>query len=239
MNICQFCKREFSRKSNLTHHQKTVKTCIAIQQNCEIQEQKETKVTTETELIYANCKIEMLEKQLKEKDEQLKEKDTFIQELASRDTNFKITYNNITRIGNTTNNTNQILNLTPLQMTQEAFQERIQKTLREEHLNLPTADYVSKNLIRDEQGNLMYKITDAARNKFQYNKEGNCETDLNAAKLIEAIGKPLKEETHAKILEMIAKKNMSAEEISTHLMKEQEFTNLDAQFIRQLVEKTV
>ena len=237
MNICQFCKKEFGKKSILTRHQKTVKRCIAIQQNCEIQEEQKTKVTTQTELIYANCKIEMLEKQLKEKDEQLKEKDEIIKQLSTRET--KITYNNITRIGNTTNNTNQILNLTPLQMTQEAFQERIQKTLREEHLNLPTADYVSKNLIRDEEGNLMYKITDAARNKFQYNKEGNCETDFNAAKLIEAIGKPLKEETHAKILEMIAKNNMSAEEISTHLMKEQEFTNLDAQFIRQLVEKTV
>ena len=250
MSTCQFCNKQFCNKFVLAKHQKTVKSCLAIQ------EQK-IKQTTEIELTYANCKIEMLEKQLKEKDELLekqlkekdeqlkekdeiiKEKDAFIQELASRDINPKITYNNITRIGNTTNNTNQILNLTPLQMTQEAFQERIQKTLREEHLNLPTADYVSKNLIRDEEGNLMYKITDAARNKFQYNKEGNCETDFNAAKLIEAIGKPLKEETHAKILEMIAKNNMSAEEISTHLMKEQEFTNLDAQFIRQLVEKTV
>ena len=32
MNTCEFCKKEFSRKSNLTQHQKTVKRCIAIQE---------------------------------------------------------------------------------------------------------------------------------------------------------------------------------------------------------------
>tara|TARA_A100001011_G_scaffold400160_2_gene512846 strand:+ start:54 stop:731 length:678 start_codon:yes stop_codon:yes gene_type:complete len=221
---CIFCDKIFVNKYNLTNHQKTVKRCLEIQERKKINESDKKK--DEKEMFILNCKVKMLEKIIQEKDE-------LIAELLKQPKNTTI------KIGNTTNNNNQILNLTSLKMTQEAFQERIQKTLTEEHLNLPTADYVSKNLIRDDEGNLMYKITDIARNKFQYNSEGNCETDLNAAKLIEAIGKPLKEETHIKIIEMIEKNNMSAEQISKQLLKEREFTNLDNQFIKQLAEKTV
>lgn len=77
MNTCEFCKKEFSRKSNLIHHQKTVKKCLVIQE----QQKEKNKNETTLELAYANCKIKMLEEQIKERKEQIKQKDEIIQNL--------------------------------------------------------------------------------------------------------------------------------------------------------------
>jgi hypothetical protein len=101
----------------------------------------------------------------------------------------------------TTNNHNKILINTPVDLSQSTVQLAIQNGFSDEYLvqgQKGVARFAVDNILKDEQGKLIYVCTDPARQIFQYkNKDGSIQKDVRATKLTKALlDGELKSTTH-------------------------------------------
>ena len=204
---CEYCKKNYSSKSNLTNHQKTAKYCLKIQSelglsnnkqksyNCQYCNKKfssnqrlnyhlETCVDKYENIINENQKLKdhiiELETENRLLRENFKENQSTINEIAKQP-----------RVATTTNNHNKIMINTPIDLSQSTVQQAIQNGFSEDYLmqgQKGVARFAYDNILKDEQGKLKYICTDASRQIFQFkNEDGSIQKDVKATKLTKAL----------------------------------------------------
>jgi len=211
---CKYCNCVMLKK-NLLKHQ-TSKKCIAAQSNfpskLRIDLEKSNKVCEKIDKKYHNLKQEneILKGKIKELEKMIEklncDKDKYfdhIIDIAKKPrtviepaTN---TVNNNT-IKPTTNNTvNNTVIMTPLDMSSSAFSDKITNGF---NLNdflqgqAGVAKFAVNNLLRDDNGKLMYVCTNPSRHLFQFKSpHGVIEKDPKAVKLTEAIGEEIRKKS--------------------------------------------
>ena len=188
MHTCEYCKKEFNQKSSLNRHQKTVKSCIFIQKqknvNIELRSIKceycQKKLSSNTKLKYhfSICKLKNNDtieltnqvKKLTNEVIQLKEKPTTIINNNNTDSSIKII-----------NNYSSLLDYKPENIT-ESFKQHyntIEHLLNSDQKKL--ADITVQHFLSGKE-QPMYYVTDRSRHKFMYtDKEHNEKEDSNAS----------------------------------------------------------
>ena len=191
---CEFCKKSFSIKANLTKHQKTAKYCLKIQhslkficsgcdkelstkqslnihyQSCEKYKTKDIENLI-IEKIEKNLIIEKVEKENLELRERIKEQQEHIKELENKLEN--IALKAICRPTTTNNNKTQINYLQPV--TDERFETSASKLTLDYLLKGPEgyAQFALEHPLKDS-----VVCTDFARRKVEYKEaDGNVKTD--------------------------------------------------------------
>jgi len=96
----------------------------------------------------------------------------------------------------TTQNTqNILLNMSPLDMSKEGFCKAIQDSFTKDYFldgQKGVAKFAVDNLLKDEDGNLMYVCTDPSRQIYRFKTlEGDLERDVRAKKLTAALAEEL------------------------------------------------
>jgi len=220
---CNFCNKKFSTLSSLNNHKATAKYCLKIQNKdvkfkcleCEktfttnnsLTEHKKIckKITTklsskDKDIIIAKQEsiIEQLQKQEDVYKEQLQNRDEQISELQKIIERMGTTA--ISKPTTTNNNNTKILLLAPLDLSHERISNIVSTKLNSDYIVdgiAGLAKFVTNEIIKDENGNLLYNCVDASRQMFKYkNEKGDVVKDKNANKLIGAIQPALKEKTH-------------------------------------------
>ena len=207
---CEFCKKTFSSKSNLTMHQKSAKYCLDLQgrdKNILECEYCNKNFTLKQTLLdhYNSCK----EKQKKDctKDyeievtslkEKLEEKERYISKLEEKIDSLQKALIDIasqpksTTTNNNTNTHSVFMNKFDINDTKQ-FGDVLQKYLTKDVIAMGqegVAVMLGEHLLRGPDGNPLYECTDVARQKFEFvNSDGNIETDPKAVKLIRSINK--------------------------------------------------
>ena len=180
---CQYCKKCLSTNERLVTHlnicknKKQSELCDKDRYYQEIIASKDKEIA---------CYEEKLEKQKAEYEAKLEKFENAVIASAteSRSKTTTITTNYNTNSNNT--NTNQFLNLSreviePILRQKLTFADarRGQKGL---------ANMVVNNLLKDEDGQLLYKCKDAARQNFEFvDENGDVKKDVHANKLIQAL----------------------------------------------------
>ncbi len=210
---CQFCNKNFSSKSALTHHQKTAKYCLQIQgKNCSEKEYKcacgkisnskynhevHTKnCTVRDRIIYLEKRIEDLEKieiRNKELEKLVIEKDNIICTLNGSINVYTKEHGTLMDIAkqpknNTTTNNTKVLNIkAPLDFEDKTL---IENALANYNLDYfldgqkGLARFLVDTVLRDEENNFKYLCTDLGRGIFKYlDKVGNVQKDFEAKRL--------------------------------------------------------
>ena len=193
---CSFCKKIFKLKHHLTQHLLSCKnkhTEIKKNSKEQIKELKE-------QLIRTNIIIEKHEQQESYYKEQIQKQENQIKDLQDRLERMgtkaieKPTYTT----NNTTNNNTKIT-LVPFELNQQYVSNIITSKFNDEHIlegMHGLAKFVKDKIITLEDGPLVYKCFDNARQIFKYkDKDGNVIKDPKALKLIEMIQPVLKEQT--------------------------------------------
>jgi len=107
-----------------------------------------------------------------------------------------------------TNNTqNNLINMTPLDMSKDGFAKSIQEKFTKNYLldgQKGAARFAVDNLLKDDQGKLQYVCTDPSRQIYRFKTlTGDLERDVKAKKLTKALVENLTKKSH----------NISASEI--------------------------
>jgi len=269
MVVCEFCRKEISTKTNLKIHQTRTKRCLEIQKKsnpiieilCELckycgkkyqhKQKRELHETTcitheivvserETlktyyETIINNMKLQHEKEKTEIYSSLLKKEQDFLHEQT------KMSKTNIT----TTNIKSKYVTMNALNLSQERLHS-IKDTYTINHYErggVGQADWVIENVLKDENGNIIYKCTDKNRKNFIYQDDkGNIITDIHAKKLKEAIlpviEKKLKEYKKIKYSELAEVDDDESEllEKCNELYKENR--ELGNEFDKRLVEKT-
>ena len=194
---CLECEKTFTTNNSLTEHKKICKKIT-------------TKLSSKDILIAKQESIiEQLEKQDKLYKEQLqKQEDVYKEQLQKQQEQISELQKIIERMGTTaiskpttTNNNNtKILLLAPLDLSHERISNIVSTKLNSDHIVdgiAGLAKFVTNEIIKDENGTLLYNCVDSSRQMFKYkNEKGDVVKDKNANKLIGAIQPALKEKTH-------------------------------------------
>ena len=220
MITCEFCNKTFTTKYTMLHHQKTTKYCVKIQNNNKEEQNKQEKEQEqyrelqikykELQIEYKNIrkkyeqqqkeskeskeKYEQLQQESKEKYEQLqkenREQYEFIKELAKQPKNTNT---------NITTNTQNIVNLTCLDINEDKVTRTINESLTTNHFmegQKGLANFAVEHLLTDEEGKILYACTDSSRNIYKYkDMNGEIVKDCQAYKLIRIMKPGLKEKT--------------------------------------------
>lgn len=224
---CNFCNNTFSSKYVLNNHQKRAKYCIDIQKKngslpiydlykcefCDIEVAKNTKdrhlkscrKRTEKIIEEKDIKIYMLEKDLAVKNKELEEvykqlevykhqlyeDDKFIKEIAKQPRN---------QTNQTTNTQNNLINMTPLDISEAGFSQCIQDKFTKNYLlngQKGAARFAVDNLLKDSDGKLKYVCTDPSRQIYRFKTlTGDLERDVKAKKLTKALVDNLTKKSH-------------------------------------------
>ena len=223
MNICQYCEKSFSTKSNLYNHQNTAKYCLDKRKICnkeykcncqkifttKINFQRHNKICNFSDIIntfkenYTKIENEnrIYLEQLKNKDEQLKDKDKHIKELEDKLATIALAGVNKTSTINN-NISNKILNISPLDLNDS---DKIKNILNNkfDHNYISegqkgVAQFVVDHYLKDDYGKLKYICTDPSRQIFKYKDDlGDIQKDVKAKKLTKTlIDGGLKEKNH-------------------------------------------
>ena len=187
---CQFCHKSFSGKPTLIKHQRTVKSCLDIQQSLGVEIKKlsypcnqcKNEFTSNNFLYYhakvctknnnSNIDLQTKVDELKKELDELKEKKmTIIQNQHN---------NIVTNI----NSNNSILNYMTEERVLDIFKTHFQiKDLSEKELGKFTVKHILSG-----EGKPVYKCTDLSRKKCIYiDSEGNETVDKNMKVLIELL----------------------------------------------------
>jgi hypothetical protein len=142
----------------------------------------------------SNEKYEQLQKESNEKYEQLqkenREQYEFIKELAKQPKNTNT---------NITTNTQNIVNLTCLDINEDKVTRTINESLTTNHFmegQKGLANFAVEHLLTDEEGKILYACTDSSRNIYKYKDiNGEIVKDCQAYKLIRIMKPGLKEKT--------------------------------------------
>ena len=211
---CKYCNCVMLKK-NLIKHQ-TSKKCLIAQENftskLRIDLEKSNKVCVKIDKKYHNLKEEneILKGKIKELEKTIEklncDKDKYFEHIVDIAKKPRTviepatnTVNNNT-IKPTTNNTvNNTVIMTPLDMSSSAFSDKITNGF---NLNdflqgqAGVAKFAVNNLLRDDNGKLMYVCTDPSRHLFQFKSpHGVIEKDPKAVKLTEAISEEIRKKS--------------------------------------------
>jgi hypothetical protein len=193
---CEFCKSNFSTKSNLSNHKRRTKKCLMIQNNINNKNLFHCyscgkDFTSKQNMLdhSSNCKVKytfleqkyiLLEKKyeivkiiIDEKDKQIQKQDEQIKILQKQ-------LSNIAEIGtkkNTTINNNHIKlkqniinKLSVFDITKEKIKEIVNEKFTENHLHNPetrnVAIFAVEHILKDENGQLKMVCTDTSRKMF-------------------------------------------------------------------------
>lgn len=216
--VCFFCKSEFKLKANLKRHIDTNKKCLSVRtQNKDIQIEKLLNENTHLQYIIQNLnsKIEILEKENKERFDQLLSQNNLTKNKISNTIN---TSNNI-NVGNTTNNTQNIINMKidqlplmndfiPSVLTHPNIQEKLSTLTTKETFSKFIGTILNNHIL----------LTDKSRAKAVYrelNQDGQIERKKNNIPQI--------------ITSQISKNNLLQEYIETTFAKVFEETDFSDQ----------
>jgi hypothetical protein len=204
---CNFCNKVLTSKQTLEkHNENCVNKNIFFEKDNEIKNLKNEiiliKEYHKNEVLLKETFIKILEedknKILKEKDELISKLQNQIIELAERAID-KPTYGEYTE--NTTNSNNKmidnrVLNMIPLNLTQNQIEETVENKYTESHFmkgQKGVAEFCIKNIIVTPDKKLMLKCTDPSRKVFIYlDGEGKVIKDINAEQFIGMIEEPVK-----------------------------------------------
>ena len=196
---CGFCKKTFANNSSLNVHQTSAKYCLKIQGK--IKENKTTnfecsfckkifKLKHHLTQHLLSCKNTEIKKNNKE---QIKDLQDRLERMGTKAIEKPTTTNN-----NITNNTK--ITLTPFELNEQYVSNIIANKFNDQHIlegMHGLARFVKEKIITLEDGTLVYKCFDTARQIFKYKDEnGNVIKDPKALKLIEMIQPALKEQTN-------------------------------------------
>jgi len=252
MFVCEFCKQQLSTKTNLKVHQSKAKYCIDIQ-----------KSKSRNNYI-VNGTIEFHENKCRESCEACKEKDEEIFQLKMELTRLKceselysklfikeqnFVHEQSIRLVEKSGTTNNIKGKNIITNSLNLSQERlhsIKDTYTINHYErggIGQADWVIENILKDPNGNIIYKCTDKNRKNFIYQDDkGNIITDIHAKKLKEAIFpvietklKEYKKIKYNELAEVDDDENELLEKCSDLYKENRE---MGAEFDKRLIEKT-
>ena len=211
--ICEFCNSKFSKKCNLTTHQKRTKKCLLIQGKydnnnnelfmCKKCDKSFTKKQSLNEhepkcLSSFGSKYEDLQKkyEILEKTNKIKleEKDKLIETLQRQVYDLQDKLSNIAEIGtkketNTYRINNVVNQLVPYDLDRDKIRMIVDEKFTENHLYAKengVVNFAVTNLLKDNEGNLKMTCTDTARKIFVYkDQDGNLYKDPNATNFTE------------------------------------------------------
>jgi esterase/lipase len=207
---CAYCDKNFTSKNALTLHTKTCKDLdiiiktkdkdiiIATQKNIiEQLQRQEEQCKEQLQRQEEQCK-EQLQRQEEQYKEQLGQYTQQIKELQDKLERLATTA--ISKPSTTNNNNTKILLLSPLDLSQERISNIVSTKLNGDHIVdgiAGLAKFVKDEIIKDENGKILYNCVDSSRQMFKYkNENGDVIKDKNANKLIGAIQPALKEKTN-------------------------------------------
>jgi len=176
--VCEYCKKMLSTKNKLSNHL----NCCYEKKDREFKELKEI-------LIKADTQLESLKEQLEKQEENYREQIKDLQDKLDRIAN-KAIDRPTTTVTNTNTTTNNNLNImTPIDFENyEALKDAIDNKLNANHIvdgQRGLAQFLTDTILKDSEGNLKYKCTDASRSIFKFlNSEGEINKDVDAKKLI-------------------------------------------------------
>ena len=233
---CEFCKKEFSTKTNLSVHQKTTKYCLDIQGKnnnnfkCNLCDKYFTshqrlsdhlnvcklkdKINYEIELKKVQEELSLHKKQekirLKEKDRIIQEKNEYILKLEEKIEKYESTLVNMASEPKTTKHTtNNVVINTTLNLTKEHVTK-----LLDEHMTKDVvaggqkglAQMVCEKMLKGPDGKLTYKCVDPSRHNFEF---------LNAEGVMEKDIKAIKLKNALISGDIMTKANQTGNEIWT------------------------
>jgi hypothetical protein len=173
---CEYCKKEFTTKQAKEKH---YNVCITKYKQ-EIQKLKNELEEKSNSFNEFEQKILVLETENRMLREQSNRSTTTVEEIAKQP-----------RVNTTTNNHNKIMINTPVDLSQQTVHEAIEQGFSDEYLvqgQKGVARFAVDNILKDEQGQLMYICTDPSRQIFQFkNKDGTIQKDVRATKLTKAL----------------------------------------------------
>ena len=194
---CKYCNSVILKK-NLVKHQ-TSKKCLIAQENfpskLRIDLEKSNKVCVKIDKKYNNLKQE--NEILKEK---IKELEKMIEKLnCDKDKYFEHIVDIAKKPRSTNNTVNNTVIMTPLDMSSTAFSEKIANGFNLNNFlqgQAGVAKFAVNNLLRDDNGKLMYVCTNPSRHLFQFRSpHGVIEKDPKAVKLTEAISEEIRKKS--------------------------------------------
>jgi len=254
---CEYCKSNFSRKSTLTQHLKNCKEkdfTELTQKNKMLL--KKLQESEKNNAVYEE-KIENLNQRIADYKSEVKDLMNQLVDLADKAID-KPTYDQ----RNTTNNNtktidNRVLNMVPMDITQEHISKILHEKFTENHLmkgQKGVADFcLENNILINPEGKYLMKCTDPSRKMFIYiDEDGKLQKDVNANRLTNMLNEPVKEVTK-KIYDNIQdryfdnqtfdeieeeKENPDEEKLNFATTKVIEITNLkrnNSEFIRSII----
>jgi hypothetical protein len=248
---CEFCKNKFTTKTSLNSHQKTAKYCLDIRKTkseisyncnkCGKTFNRECNRNRHLDICNTNNSLYDLQKNLTECKTILGEKENYIIELKSQIQKYekqirelqdklenlaKTAINRPTTTNTTNSNTNNILNLAPLDMDvlTEKFKTVINEKMTEEHL-LEGQEGLAKLLascFTHEDGRKLIICSDTSRGVWKsLDKDGNIIKDMKANKIAKKI-EPIAISKADIIIDLDEKKRKKVYEIKDIQKRQQE-----------------
>jgi hypothetical protein len=252
MLSCQFCDKQFQRKSAMINHQKSAMYCL-------IKRGKIPSSDDDIKINIFNCKycdkilsnkqnlnihlqtcIPKYETVLKDKEEEiikLKEENIKLQEYKEQykeqivefKEQIKELQNKIERMATKaiekhTNTTN--LFLSPLDLSQEHITKMVHEKFTKEHFydgQAGVARFAVDNILKDKDGKLGYICTDPSRQIFKHiNSDGSVKKDVRASKLTKKLVKDVKQVSSQIVLKKMDEEKDLKENCNEFLTKKME-----------------
>jgi len=239
---CDYCKKDFSNKYILRNHQKTAKYCLRIQnkpleeehvcENCESVFTQKTHLKTHMKTCRATNNIKQvqkrhkkqihtLRKQLQQQEAKYERKIEKIQTQYER--KIEKLQDRIQELATkaiakptTTNNTTNVLNLTPFDMDAKCIKDKIQEKYDFGYFlkgQRGVAEFTKENLLTDKEGNLMYICCDPSRSIFKYKDEkGELRKDVQANRLSKTVTPSILSKAHSLVMEEVENGEEESEE---------------------------
>jgi len=183
---CKKCYKVFTQKIRLNTHKCNDKNII-------IKELEYKNKDLEYKNKELEKKLEIEINSLKEQNKSLKEQNKLLKEQNKNCMNIigdiaKEPKNNITNINKSTNSyNNKIMNMNTFNMNKDRIKHIFENNLTQNDIvygQKSIANFAFKNLLKDDECNLVYICTDPSRNIFKYKDEsGDIQRDINANKL--------------------------------------------------------
>ena len=221
MYECEHCKNTFKTKSSLNQHQNHAKYCLELRDkqitqsrghHCEWCNKlftrqydlcnhrkicKEQISHLKKELKEVLIKIELLKQDLKDSNKErdfyknlYEKKDNDITEMAQRPTT------NVTTTNNTRNN---LVIMSPLDLSPQRIKDIVENSFAIEHFNdgqKGIANFAVDFILRDEEGNIVYRCGDCTRQTFRYKDVyDQIKKDIKAQKLTKILAPEIKWKT--------------------------------------------
>jgi len=234
---CQYCNKNFKYKHVRDKHELSCVEKIILERTSHLLRKIET-LKSDHQKELSNMRLQHSE-----------EKTKIYSTLFDKDQEFILNQSSklIDKTGTITHNTikGKYVNMNSLNLSQERLYS-IKDTYTLKHYEqggIGQADWVVENVLKDENGNLVYKCTDKSRKNFIYQDDkGNIITDTHGTKLKDAIfpllGDKVKEYKKIKYNELADIDDDESELLEKYNELYKENKTLGPEFDKRLIEKT-